>query len=72
MLRPFTVFGRVPFFFYVVHFYVLALARGALRAKVGVGETYAIWILLLLVMAVPCAWYFKKKQERPNWLTGYL
>jgi uncharacterized membrane protein len=71
-LRPFTVFGRVPFFFYIVHFYVLALAMGIARTKVGLGGTYAIWLLLLLVMAVPCAWYFKKKQERPNWITRYL
>lgn len=72
LLRPFVLFGRVPFFFYVVHFYVLGVAAALLRLKTGLPQTYLIWLLLLAVMAWPCAWYFRKKQSRPNWLTRYL
>jgi uncharacterized membrane protein len=72
VLRPFAIFGRVPFFFYIVHFYVLGIAAAVVRAKFGLAETYAIWLLLLIVMLAPCAWYYRKKRERPNWLTRYI
>jgi uncharacterized membrane protein len=71
-LRPFEIFGRVPFFFYVVHFYVLGVAQAILRARVGLIETYAVWLALLLVMAWPCIWYYRKKRERPNVVTRYF
>lgn len=72
LLRPFEVFGRVPFFFYVVHFYVLGIAAAVMQARFGLLEVYGIWLLLLLVMLWPCAWYYRKKQERPNFVTRYL
>lgn len=72
VLRPFEVFGRVPFFFYVVHFYVLGISAAVLRMKVGLIETYAIWLVLLVVMVWPCAWYYHKKRERPNFITRYV
>lgn len=71
-LRPFVVFGRVPFFFYVVHFYVLGLAAAAVHTKWGLAQTYLIWLLLLAFMLWPCAWYYRKKRERPNWITRYV
>jgi len=71
-LRPFEVFGRVPFFFYVVHFYVLGVAQALVRTQVGLFETYLIWLALLAAMLWPCAWYFRKKRERPNLITRYL
>jgi uncharacterized membrane protein len=72
LLQPFEIFGRVPFFFYIVHFYVLGIAAAIVRAKFGLPETYAIWLILLLVMIAPCAWYYRKKRERPNWITRYI
>jgi uncharacterized membrane protein len=72
VLRPFEVFGRVPFFFYIVHFYVLGIAAAILRTKFGLAGTFGIWLLLLIVMIGPCAWYYRKKRERPNWITRYI
>jgi uncharacterized membrane protein len=71
-LRPFEIFGRVPFFFYVVHFYVLGVMQAIFRARFGLIETYAIWLALLLVMAWPCLRYHRKKRDRPNTLTRYF
>jgi uncharacterized membrane protein len=72
LLRPLALFGRVPFFFYVVHFYLLWIAVALVRVKTGLPQTYLVWLLLLAAMAWPCAWYFKKKRERPNWITRYF
>ena len=72
LLRPFVVFGRVPFFFYVVHFYVLGVGAAIVRTKMGLLGTYGVWLLLLVVMAWPCTWYYRKKRDRPNWITRYL
>jgi len=72
LLRPFEIYGRVPFFFYVVHFYVLGLAAAALRTRYGLLETYLIWVLLLVLMAWPCAWYHAMKRDRPNLVTRHF
>jgi uncharacterized membrane protein len=72
VLRPFELFGRVPFFFYIVHFYVLGIAAAVLRVKVGLLETYGIWLVLLLSMALPCTWYYRVKRDRPNFVTRYV
>jgi uncharacterized membrane protein len=72
LLRPFEVFGRVPFFFYVVHFYALGVSAAVLRTRFGLFETYVIWLLLLLLMAWPCVWYYRIKRTRPNLVTRYL
>ena len=31
-----------------------------------------VLFLLLLIMIGPCAWYYRKKRERPNWITRYI
>lgn len=72
LLRPLAVFGRVPFFFYVLHFYVLGVAAALVPTRLGLPATYLIWLLLLGLMAGPCAWYDCKKRERPNGITRYL
>jgi uncharacterized membrane protein len=72
VLRPFEVFGRTPFFFYVVHFYVLGVAAALAGRRFGLAETYLIWIALLAAMAWPCAWYYRVKRDRPNIITHYF
>jgi len=71
-LRPFEIFGRVPFFFFVVHFYVLGIAQALLRMKSGLAGVYGIWILLLLAMTWPCVWYYRLKRDRTNFITRYF
>jgi len=48
------------------------VAQAILRARVGLVETYAIWLALLLVMTWPCIWYYRKKRDRPNLVTRYF
>jgi uncharacterized membrane protein len=72
VLRPFEIFGRVPFFFYLVHFYVLGIAAALLRTKFSLPGTYVVWLLLLAAMTWPCVWYYRKKHERPNFITRYV
>lgn len=71
-LRPLEIFGRVPFFFFVVHFYVLGIVQALLRTKTGLPGVYLIWMLLLAAMMGPCIWYDRKKRERGNLITRYF
>ena len=50
----------------------VGIAAAVLRARYGLPETYLIWLLLLVAMTWPCSWYYRKKRERPNWLTRYI
>jgi uncharacterized membrane protein len=72
VLRPLVVFGRVPFFFYVVHFYILGIGAALLGRKLDLFGTFGVWLLLLVFMTWPCAWYYRKKRDRPNFITLFL
>ncbi len=70
-LDPIRTIGRVPFFFYLVHFVVLFLVALAVP-KLSLLGAVAVWLALLFAMLWPCTWYYRMKSERPNVVTRYL
>ncbi len=77
--EPFIMFGRVPLFYYIVHFPVLLLVMAAAGAvlkgvpiggmtmdalKGDIGYVYFIWIAGLVVLYPICRWYCGKKSVK--------
>jgi multidrug transporter EmrE-like cation transporter len=67
-----VVFGRVPLFYFVVHFYLIHLLRLPLKSGVGLGAVYAVWIGLVIAMYPLCVWYSGLKERRRDWWLSYL
>ena len=69
LARALAVFGQVPFFFYVVHIYLihgLAVATGlaidgtlASNPKIGLSlmGVYLVWLLVLVLLYPLCRWF---------------
>jgi uncharacterized membrane protein len=76
VLEPVRVIGRVPFFFYLVHFIVLFLCtlpwQKHGKVALGLGWAYVAWVVLVAALLWPCTWYYRMKTERPNIVTQYL
>jgi len=77
--RVLATFGQVPFFFYVVHIYLihtLAKAAGstAILPKIGIGlpGIYLIWLLVLVLLYPICRWFAGLKQCGRRWWWSYL
>jgi len=79
-----TRFGQVPFFFYVVHIYLihaLAVAAGlAMTGTLGsnpdiglsLAGIYLIWLLVLILLYPVCTWFAGLKQRGSGWWWSYL
>ncbi len=63
---PLMVFGQTPLFFYITHFYVLAVIGLTLFPEAAPLEvTYAVWLVLLALMYPLCNWYRSFKMQKP-------
>jgi uncharacterized membrane protein len=80
----FATFGRVPFFYYVIHIYLIhALAVATAFAMTGVvtttpeinfslGSLYLIWLIVLMLLYPICRWFAEVKENRSGWWWAYL
>lgn len=90
-----TVYGRVPFFFFMLHFYVIHLMTmvavflsGYTWAQAtderlffkfrpnefgySLGQTYIIWILIVVALYSPCKWFGEYRARKRTWWLSYL
>lgn len=79
-----ATFGRVPFFYYVVHIYLIhALAVATALALTGVLTTtpeinfnlagvYIVWLMVLVLLYPICRWFSKLKEKSSGWWWTYL
>jgi uncharacterized membrane protein len=79
-----SMFGEVPFFFYVIHLYVLhgaaVLAGYALNGTfdrepqlgASLPAIYAIWLAALLLLYPLCSWFARLKARQSGWWWRYL
>jgi uncharacterized membrane protein len=82
--RILAVFGQVPFFFYVVHIYLLhtlAVAAGfamsgtlASNPEIGLGLAgiYLVWLVAVVLLYPLCRWFAGLKARGSGWWWSYL
>ena len=79
-----ATFGQVPFFYYVVHIYLIhALAvatgfamTGTLTSTSAIGFSlpgvYFVWLLVLVILYPICSWFAELKESGKGWWWSYL
>ena len=82
--RLLATFGQVPFFYYVVHIYLIhglavttAFAMtGALTSTPMIGLSlpgvYVVWLLVLVLLYPICRWFAELKERGSGWWWSYL
>ena len=82
--RLLATFGQVPFFYYVVHIYLIhALAVATAFAMTGVLTStptiglslpgiYFVWLLVLVLLYPICRWFAERKESGTGWWWSYL
>jgi uncharacterized membrane protein len=79
-----AIFGQVPFFYYVIHIYLIhLLAVATAFAMTGdlirtpeiglsLGGVYLVWLLVLVLLYPVCRWFAELKSSRRGWWWSYL
>jgi len=90
-----NTYGRVPLFYYILHFYLIHFigvaiffAQGFPAGKIitpgnstlfqppgfGLGLTgiYVVWVLVVVLLYIPCRNYDRYKSTHKKWWLGYL
>ena len=82
--RLLATFGQVPFFYYVVHIYLIhALAVATTFAMtglltrtptigLGLPGIYFVWLLVLVLLYPICRWFAELKERGSGWWWSYL
>jgi len=70
--NPLIVFGRVPLFYFLVHFYLAHVLGAALGRTHSLGAVYVLWIAVVLMLYPLCLWYARLKGRRSYWWLSYL
>ena len=82
----FKVYGRVPFFYYVLHIYLLhsmsLIAFYFIKGENVVtifrhpgyplSYVYAFWLESVILLYLPCRWFMKVKMNNKKWWLSYL
>ena len=82
----FTVYGRVPLFYYILHIYLvhgLGLIASLLffhsavvtpfnHPGFGLWVVYAVWLFAIVVLYFPCRWFMNIKKSHHQWWLSYL
>lgn len=79
-----SLFGQVPFFYYVIHIYLihlLAVATAFVQTgdlvrmpEIGfsLGGVYLVWLLVLALLYPICRWFAELKRNGRGWWWSYL
>ncbi len=80
-----TTYGRVPFFYYVVHVYLIhalaiivafamtgTFAARRLEIDFGLPGVYLVWLVVLALLYPLCRWFMNLKARRKEWWWSYL
>ena len=86
MGRFFTVYGRVPFFYYILHIYLIhfigvifeyqqhgtATVNINIHPSVSLAMMYIVYAVIILLLYFPCRWFMKVKMNNKKWWLSYL